>query len=75
VINRERERTQHVVECIVDAEEGYAFTNDVEYLQNRTDIIPRAEGKKPMDSQSIFINEIRARIDAYFSIVIRGIRD
>jgi hypothetical protein len=32
VILREKERTQHVVECIVDAEEGYAFTNDVEYL-------------------------------------------
>jgi len=28
-----------------------------------------------MNSQDIFIAEIRQRIDAYFAIVIRGIRD
>jgi hypothetical protein len=28
-----------------------------------------------MDPHQVFVNEIRARIDAYFAIVIRGIRD
>ena len=74
VIAREKEKCQHVVECIVEAEEGYCFTNDVNYLNNRTDIIPKNQ-KPNMNSQEIFISEIRQRIDAYFAIVIRGIRD
>lgn len=43
VIYVEKEKCQHVVECIVDAEEGYCFTNDINYLSNRTDLIPKNE--------------------------------
>jgi len=32
-----------VVESIIDSEQNYLFTNDSDYLQNRTDIVPQAD--------------------------------
>jgi hypothetical protein len=40
VLNEEREKTKEVVENIIDAEQGYLFTNDYSYLLNRTSILP-----------------------------------
>lgn len=39
-MDKEREKTRSLVESIIEAEQGYLFTNDVEYLTNRTTIIP-----------------------------------
>ena len=74
VLFKERESCREIVESVIDAEEGYVFTNDTDYLLQRTDIIPKAEGKarKPED---LFVDEIRTRIDSYFRIVIRNVRD
>lgn len=41
VLQRERDKAREVVEALIDAEQGYLFTNDQDYLQNRTDIIPQ----------------------------------
>jgi hypothetical protein len=43
VLQEEREKTRITVESIIDAEQNYLFTNDYDYLQNRTDIVPQAE--------------------------------
>ena len=43
VLQDEREKTRGVVESIIDAEQNYLFTNDYDYLQNRTDIVPQAD--------------------------------
>jgi hypothetical protein len=43
VLQDEREKTRAIVESIIDAEQNYLFTNDMDYLQNRTDIVPQAE--------------------------------
>lgn len=43
VLQDEREKTRVIVESIIDAEQNYLFTNDMDYLQNRTDIVPQAE--------------------------------
>ncbi len=40
IMHRERERTREVVEGIVESEGGYLFTNDFDYIKNRTDLIP-----------------------------------
>ncbi|OMJ73058.1 hypothetical protein SteCoe_28335 [Stentor coeruleus] len=74
VLQREREKTREIVESIINAEEGYIFTNDYEYLTLRTEIIPKADGKIK-NTDNIFVNEIRTRIDSYYRIVIRNVRD
>ena len=75
VLLQEKENCRSIVDRVVDAEESYIFTNDLEYLQNRSDIVvPRQEGRKT-DNQTLFVTEVRARIDAYFRLVIRNVRD
>jgi len=38
---KERDKTRDIVEAIIDSEQNYLFTNDTDYLQNRTDIVPQ----------------------------------
>jgi hypothetical protein len=40
VLQEEREKTRALIEAIIDSEQNYHFTNDSEYLSNRTDIVP-----------------------------------
>ena len=51
----------------------------MDYLTKRTDIVPRNESssgpQKPKDPHTVFIEEIRNRIDSYFALVIRNVRD
>ena len=75
VLFREREKTREICESIISAEEGYIFTNDIEYLTQRTEIIPKADAKIVRSAEELFVNEIRSRIDSYFKIVIRNVRD
>lgn len=39
-LQEEKERARVVVENHIDAELGYLFTNDLDYLTNRTNILP-----------------------------------
>ena len=39
-MDKEKDATRSLVERIIDAEQGFLFTNDMEYLTNRTTIIP-----------------------------------
>jgi hypothetical protein len=43
VLQDEREKTRVIVESVIDSEQNYLFTNDYDYLQNRTDIVPQAD--------------------------------
>jgi hypothetical protein len=40
VLQGEREKCRAIVESIIDSEQNYLFTNDSDYLANRTDIVP-----------------------------------
>ena len=72
----ERDKTKEILECLIDSEEGYLFTNDYDYLLNRTDIVPGAKDeKKHLSSTTVFVMELRQRIDSYFNLVIRNVRD
>lgn len=64
---QERNITRKILENLVRSEENYLFTNDVAMLN-----IAHAEGKSTSNVQVL---EMRARIDAYFSIVVRNLRD
>ncbi|CAG9332684.1 unnamed protein product [Blepharisma stoltei] len=75
VLVKEREACKSIVENLIDAEEGYIFTNDVEYLAKRTDLIPKSDAKVARNPENVFVDEIRSRIDTYFRIVVRNVRD
>ena len=45
VLQGEREKCRAIVEAIIDSEQNYLFTNDADYLANRTDIVPSPEVK------------------------------
>jgi hypothetical protein len=49
VLQQEREKARYIVESEIDSEQNYLFTNDYEYLQNRTDIVPQADPNKPQN--------------------------
>lgn len=36
----ERDSARAIVESIIDAEQGYLFTNDIDYITNRTNLVP-----------------------------------
>lgn len=74
VLYKEREGCREIVENMVDSEETYVFTNDLDYMTARTDIIPKSDGK-PKSAELMFVDEIRCRIDSYFRVVIRTVRD
>jgi hypothetical protein len=54
---------------------NYLFTNDYDYLNNYTTFIPKNQEKERVDTRNIFIREIRNRIEAYFKLVVRNLRD
>ena len=40
VIGKERDHTREIVEAVIDAEQNYLFTNDLDYKSNRQSIVP-----------------------------------
>jgi hypothetical protein len=74
-LNEERDKAKYIVDSIVDMEISYLFTNDFDYLTNYTTFIPKNAEKEKVDSKNIFIREIRNRIEAYFKLVVRNLRD
>ena len=80
LLREEKEKTKQLVEEIIESEQNYIFTNDVNYLVSNSSFIPVVDSKdtqsnKPLDPTKIFVGELRSRMDAYISIVLRNIRD
>lgn len=75
IMGEERDKTRHIVESLIEIQIGYMFTNDADYNGKRTDIIPKAEGERSGDSTKIYVKEMRARMDTYYKLIIRNIRD
>ena len=85
----ERDKTKYLIESVVDMEINYLFTNDYDYLNNFTTFIPKMNKdnknsnnlnneinpQPKIDPKTIFINEIRNRIEAYFKLIVRNLRD
>ena len=42
-LNKERDHARDIVEAIIDSEQNYLFTNDQNYKDNRTDIVPQVQ--------------------------------
>jgi len=75
--NKKKKKARQIVESIIEAEQTYLFTNDVDYLTNRTNLIPKTgePSKVISDSKNVFVMELRNRIDTFFKIVVRNMRD
>ena len=76
IMGEERDKAKYIVESLIDSEFGYTFTNDPDYIGKRTDIIPRMEPSDKMaDATTLYVKEMRARVEAYYKLVIRNVRD
>lgn len=93
VLQAERDHAREIVEAVIDSEQNYLFTNDSDYKENRSSIVPPSQQQQeqqfdqngmpvknsPQQTQArgtnVFVKEIRARIDTYFRIVLRNVRD
>ena len=83
----ERDKTKYLLDSMVDMEINYLFTNDYDYLNNFTTFIPKSNQMQNNDinneikteikiePKTVFINEIRNRIEAYFKLIVRNLRD
>lgn len=47
IIGKERDHCREIVEAVIDAEQNYLFTNDLEYKTNRQSIVPEADKNDP----------------------------
>ena len=79
-LNEEKDKAKYMVDCIIDMEINYLFTNDYDYMTNYTTFIPKnqeqnQEANAHLTSRQIFIGEIRNRIEAYFKLIVRNLRD
>ena len=83
-----KDKCKYIVDSVVDMEINYLFTNDYEYLNNFTTFIPKNQNinvqnnmnnnnnnYEQIDAKNIFIKEIRNRIEAYFKLIVRNLRD
>jgi len=43
VLSNERDHAREIVEAIIDSEQNYLFTNDLDYKENRSSIVPQAD--------------------------------
>ncbi|CAK63208.1 unnamed protein product (macronuclear) [Paramecium tetraurelia] len=112
VLTEQKNKTKVVVENLIDAELGYIFTNDQDYLTMNASIIPQEDkedqktaaaaptgdnaagtantantsantankpaaqaNKQDTDPEKVLAQELSRRLDAYYRIVIRNLRD
>jgi GTP-binding protein EngB required for normal cell division len=83
-LNEEKDKCKYLVDAILESEINYLFTNDFDYIANYSTVqstedelkVPGKPGATvQMDSKSVFINEIRSRIESYFKLIVRNLRD
>ena len=74
VLHSERDKARQIVESIIDSEQNYLFTNDLGYKNNKSTIMLKDPSVK-YDSQNAFVNQLRQRIDEYFALVLRNVKD
>lgn len=68
----QKDRTNVIIDNLLNAEIAVIFTNDENYLSARNDLLAKSTSTDP---QKLFIDEIRERLDAYFRIVVRALND
>ena len=75
VLALECDASRVYVDAILDSEQGYIFTNDYTYLMKRASVVKSKDDGQQEDASSMFVRDMRNRIDSYFGIVVRNVRD
>ena len=71
-----RNATEEMVNSLMEAELGFLYTSDEEYLGFHGSILPSQNPKQPDETMSeAFVKEIRERVKDYFYLVFRNLRD
>ena len=83
----EKDRAKHLIDSLVEMDINYLFTNDYEYMTNYANFNPNQrpgqqnranqthEEPIPVGGRQLLIREIRNRIEAYFKLIVRNLRD
>ena len=74
----EKGKAKILIDSIIDMDINHLFTNDYEYMTNWTTNKPKGgKNQQPNlhEGKSIFIRELRGRVDAYFKLIVRNLRD
>ena len=58
VLIQERDIAKDILDDIIESEQGYLFTNDFDYLMNRTEIVTQGPNNQKLDSKTIFVREL-----------------
>lgn len=71
-----RNTSEEMVNCLMEAELGFLYTSDEEYLSVHGSILPTQDPKNSQETMSdAFVKEIRERVKDYFYLVFRNLRD
>ena len=74
----EKNKAKSLIDSIIDMDINQLFTNDFEYMtkwtQNKS---KQGKNNQPNlgEGKSIFIRELRGRVDSYFKLIVRNLRD
>jgi len=76
VLMKGRDKTKHLVKCLLDSERNYIFTSDENYnLQCGDNLPPPPHMSNDQKKKKFFIKQVRDRLDFYLSIVLRNLKD
>ena len=73
ILEKYRKSLESYLNSMLDSELFYLFTNDINYLVG--DFHKVAENTKEKVPKNPLVHELRKRIDAYYKLVVRNLRD
>ena len=73
----EKEKAKALIDSIIDMDVNHLFTNDYEYMKSWTSHVTKGakQSTTGAEGRSVFIREVRGRIEAYFKLIVRNLRD
>ena len=74
----EKEKAKSLIDSIIDMDVNHLFTNDYDYMTSWTSHVTKGAKQSTtpgVEGKSIFIREVRGRIEAYFKLIVRNLRD
>ncbi len=73
-MDRERHEAKKIIKQIMEAQKGYLYTFDQKYKE-LFDSIETVKEYKTKDSNSLFVEHLKKKIDIYFEIILQTLRD
>ena len=72
----EKEKAKKLIDSIIDMDMNHLFTNDYEYMTNYSSQTTKGPKQNAgAESKNFFVRDVRGRIDAYFRLIVRNLRD